>query len=462
MKVKKGQQIETEISGIAFGGKGLVRLNGMAVFVDQAVPGDTALIRINRTKKNYAEARVVELIEPSSHRINPPCVYSGFCGGCKWQFLEDEIQLTYKRQHVQESLHHIGKLKDVHVHPTIPSPLTFGYRNKMEFSCTDRRWLTPDELQKPEIDKGFGIGLHVPGTFFKVFDTKRCLLQPDLGNHILDDVRKFIQSSELPVYGLRSHRGFWRFLMLRHSVAYDQWMVNLITASDAHQALQPLAGLLMEKYPQVTAVINNITSRKAGVAIGEFERTLAGNTSIVDKIRSFEFEISANSFFQTNTLGAAQLFDTVKTFAGLSGSETVLDLYSGTGTIAVLLSRAARKIVGLEIAESAVADAEINCRKNHIKNCSFLAGDIAATLPTISDRPDVLIIDPPRAGMHKDVVQQLKSMTPGRIVYVSCNPATLARDLCLLKDDYQVLEVQPVDLFPHTYHVESVTKLAKK
>jgi 23S rRNA (uracil1939-C5)-methyltransferase len=245
MKLKKSQQIEVEISDIAFGGKGLVRINGMAVFVDQAVPGDVALIRISRKKKNYAEARVTDLIKASPHRIQPPCVYSGFCGGCKWQFLKYEVQLNFKRQHVRESLQHIGQINDVQVHPTIQSPLIFGYRNKMEFSCTDRRWLTPEEMQQPEIDKGFGIGLHDPGTFFKVFDTKRCLLQPDLGNHILDDVRKFIKSSDLPVYGLRSHRGFWRFLMLRHSVAYDQWMVNLITASDEHQALQPLANFLM-------------------------------------------------------------------------------------------------------------------------------------------------------------------------------------------------------------------------
>jgi 23S rRNA (uracil1939-C5)-methyltransferase len=212
----------------------------------------------------------------------------------------------------------------------------------------------------------------------------------------------------------------------------------------------------------VTAILNNITSRKAGVAIGEFERTLAGNSSIVDKIGSFEFEISANSFFQTNTLGAARLYDTVKTYAELSGSEIVLDLYSGTGTIPILLSAAARKVIGIEIAESAVADAEINCQKNHVKNCYFLTGDIGTILPTLSHRPDVLIIDPPRAGMHKDVVKQVESMAPDRIVYVSCNPATLARDLSMLKDDYEVLEVQPVDLFPHTYHVESVARLVKK
>ncbi len=461
MNIKKGQQIEVEITGIAFGGKGLVHINGMAVFVDQAVPGDKALIRIMRKKKNYAEACIIKLMDAAPQRIKPPCVYSGFCGGCKWQFLDYEVQLIYKRQHVVESLSHIGQIKNVQVHPTIASPLKLGYRNKMEFSCTDRRWLSPHEMQHPETNKGFGIGLHVPGTFFKVFDTKRCLLQPDLGNHLLDEVRKFIRASRLPVYGLRSHEGFWRFLMLRHSVAFDRWMVNIVTASDHHQALQPLAGFLMDKYPEVTSVINNITSRKAGVSFGEMELGLAGAETIIEKIGSFAFEISANSFFQTNTAGAAQLYAIVKKYAELSGSETVIDLYSGTGTIPILLSEVAKEVVGLEMAPTAVEDARRNCRMNRVENCRFLLGDIRHSLPKISHRPDLLIIDPPRVGIHPDVVKQVLALSAERIVYVSCNPPTLARDLNLLKEVYRVQEVQPVDLFPHTYHIESVARLQK-
>jgi 23S rRNA (uracil1939-C5)-methyltransferase len=461
MKIKKGQIIEAEISNIAFGGKGLVRINGMAVFVDQAVPGDQLTIRITRKKKNYAEARVMELLKASPDRIQPPCVYSGFCGGCKWQFLQYAVQLKYKRQHVQESLAHIGQINDAQVHPTLPSSQTFGYRNKMEFTCTDRRWLTPAEMHQPEIDKGFGIGLHVPGTFFKVFDTKRCLLQPDLGNHLLDEVRRFIKASGLPAYGLRSHEGFWRFLMLRHSVAFNRWMVNIVTAAENRQVLRRLAKVLMEKYPEVTAVIQNITTRKAGITAGESEMTLAGDSTLIDRIGSFEFEISANSFFQTNTAGATKLYDTVKHYAELSGSENVLDLYSGTGTIPILLSDAAAEVVGLEMAPSAVADAENNCRHNRVKNCRFIPGDIRQTLPAISWRPDVLVIDPPRAGMHPDVIKQVLSLMPGRIVYVSCNPTTLARDLVMLKEAYRLQEVQPVDLFPHTYHIESVARLVK-
>jgi 23S rRNA (uracil1939-C5)-methyltransferase len=462
MKVKKGQFFEVEISDIAFGGKGLVRINGMAVFVDQAVPGDQVLIRIMRKKKNYAEARVMELLKTSPDRIAAPCPYSGFCGGCKWQFLKYAVQLTYKRQHVQESLGHIAQIRDARVHPTIPSSQIFGYRNKMEFTCTDRRWLTPDEMQQPEIDKGFGIGLHVPGTFFKVFDTKRCLIQPDLGNRLLDDVRQFILSSGLPAYGLHSHEGFWRFLMLRHSFASDRWMVNIVTATENRQILHPLANQLMQTYSDVISVINNITSRKAGVTTGEYETTLAGDSTLVDRIGSLEFEISANSFFQTNTPGAAKLYDTVKRYADLSGAETVVDLYSGTGTIPILLSESASEVIGLEMAPSAISDAENNCRHNQVDNCRFIPGDIRETLPLISRRPDVLVIDPPRAGMHPDAAKQVLALLPERIVYVSCNPATLARDLILLKEAYRVEEVQPVDLFPHTYHIESVARLVKR
>jgi 23S rRNA (uracil1939-C5)-methyltransferase len=461
MTIKKGQQIEVEITDIAFGGRGLVRLNGLTVFVDQAIPGDRVKIRILKKKRNYAEARAMGLIESSPFRIVAPCPYSGFCGGCKWQFIEYDQQLIYKRQHVVDSLEHIGLFNDVEVHPTIPSQAIFGYRNKMEFSCADRRWLLPDELDRKDIDRGFALGLHVPGTFNKVIDIRQCLLQPDLGNQLLSDVRAFMRASGAPVYGLRSHKGFWRFLVLRHSVAYDHWMVNIVTAEYNHEIVQPLAHHIIDKHPQVVSVINNITSRKASVALGEFEHTLAGSDVISDKISDFEFEISANSFFQTNSRGAEVLFNTVKQFAELSGTETVLDLYSGTGIIPILLSGLCRKAIGIEIIESAVADAEKNCRRNGVSNCRFIKGDIRKCLSQIQHRPDLLIIDPPRAGMHKDVVQQVLTMGAERIIYVSCNPATLARDLKLMQGHYRLIEVQPVDMFPHTYHIEAVAKLGK-
>ena len=462
MKIKKGQQIEVEITDIAFGGRGLIKLDGLAVFVDQAIPGDRAVIRIFKKRKNYAEARVVDLLESSSDRVVAPCQYSGYCGGCKWQFLNYDQQLKYKRQHVVDSLEHIALIKDAVVHPTIPSELIFGYRNKMEFSCADKRWLLPDEFGREDIDRDFALGLHVPGTFHKVIDTQKCLLQPDLGNQLLDDARQFIRTSGAPVYGLRSHKGFWRFIVLRHSVALDQWMVNIVAAEDNRKIVQPLADQLMDKYPQVMSVIYNITSRKAGVAIGEFEHTVVGSDTISDTIGDFEFEISSNSFFQTNSRGAKVLYDIVKKFADLNGTETVLDLYSGTGTIPIFLSGLCKEVIGIELVESAVADAEKNCLRNGVSNCKFIKGDIRECLSQIEKRPDLLIIDPPRAGMHKDVVKKVLDLGAERMIYVSCNPATLARDIEMMQDSYRLEEVQPVDMFPHTYHIEAVAKLSKK
>jgi 23S rRNA (uracil1939-C5)-methyltransferase len=462
MKIKKGQLLELEVSGIAFGGKGIAKINGLTVFVEKAVPMDHVLARIVKKKKQYAEARVDTLNKPSPFRITPNCMYSGFCGGCKWQFLHYDKQLEYKQQHVVDSIERIGQIHGVQVHPTIPSPEIFEYRNKMEFSCSDRRWLLPDEMDKSDIDKNFALGLHVPGTFYKVLDTRVCLLQPELGNRILGDVRKFIRMSGVPVYGLRSHIGFWRFIMLRHSKAYNQWMVNIVTSKEDQRTVQALADQLIKTYPEIVSVVNNIASRKAGIAVGEYEILISGQPSIRDKIGEFEFEISANSFFQTNTRGAQRLYETIKKYANLSGEETVVDLYCGTGAIAIFLSGSAKTVFGFEIAESAVNDSMNNCRINGISNCRFVLGDIKDKLAELTVIPDVMIIDPPRAGMHKDVVYKILELAPARIVYVSCNPATMARDLGMLKENYRVLEVQPVDMFPHTHHIESVAKLDKR
>jgi 23S rRNA (uracil1939-C5)-methyltransferase len=444
---------------LAFGGKGVARVDGMAVFVDRTVPQDRVLARIVKKKKKYAEARVIDLIEASPMRVPAPCSYYGICGGCKWQFLEYRRQLRFKQQQVEESLAHIGQIREVAVHPTIGSQRIFGYRNKMEFSCAARRWLLPEELGREDVDAGMALGLHVPGTYFKVLDIDACLLQPDLGNRLLADVRQAIQSSSRPVYDLKTHRGFWRFLVLRHSVAYDQWMVNIVTASEDRQMLKPLADRLMQDHSQVVSVVNNVTARKAGVAIGEHEIGLAGESVLRDRIGAFEFELSANSFFQTNTLGAKRLYDTVAAYAGLTGSEHVVDLYCGAGTIAIYLAAMAGSVTGLEMAQPAVDDARRNCRRNNIDNCRFIAGDVRKTLPQLERRPEVMVIDPPRAGMHPDVVRHVLTLEPQRIVYVSCNPATMARDIGLIKERYRILEVQPVDMFPHTYHIEAVARL---
>lgn len=462
MSVKKGQEIELAIESLAFGGKGIGRVDGMAVFVNQTVPGDLVAAKIIRRKKSYAEAVVLRHIFFSKDRVEPRCQYSGFCGGCKLQFLEYNKQLQYKEQHVAETLAHIAMQKDVVVHPILPSDPIFGYRNKMEFTCSERRWLLPQEMDGGTNDIDLAVGLHVPGTFYKVLNIETCFLQQELGNQILADIREYIRNSPMPVYGLRSHVGFWRFVMLRHSKTKNQWMVNLVTSEENHRELQPLADKLSRAYPAISSVVNNITTRKAGVALGERELLLKGEKSIVDCIGEYEFEISANSFFQTNTYGASLLYDQVKSYADLNGTETVLDLYCGTGTIAIYLARSARSVIGIEIVSAAVADAQRNCYRNGITNCRFICDDVKSGLAQLRVAPDVMIIDPPRVGMHKDVVKQVLEMAPPKIIYVSCNPATLARDIALLENDYAVVEIQPVDMFPHTFHIEAVAKLEHK
>ncbi|MCF8025308.1 MAG: 23S rRNA (uracil(1939)-C(5))-methyltransferase RlmD [Desulfobacteraceae bacterium] len=462
MPVKKKQEIELDITGIAFGGRGIARVDGFTVFVDQAVPGDRVAARILKKKKNYAEAKALSVINPSPDRIEPSCRYSEWCGGCKWQFLKYERQLEYKHSHVREALEHIGGLAGIKVHPVLPSEKIFGYRNKMEFSFSDRRWLLPGELGRYDIPRDFALGLHVPKTFDKILDIDACLLQPEKGNRILNEVRDFAKASALAPYGLRSHEGFWRFLMLRHSVAEDRWLVNVVTSEQNMEELKPLADGLISSHDDITGVVNNVTAKKAAVATGEYEVPLAGRSVLNERLGGFEFEVSANSFFQTNTRQAERLYDTVRQYAGLSGGETVVDLYTGTGTIPVWLSGDAEEIIGLELVEAAVADAEKNCKKNGIKNCSFIAGDIRESISGIKKRPAVMIIDPPRAGMHKDVVRAVLEMAPERMVYVSCNPATLARDLSMLSEKYYLDEIQPVDMFPHTYHIEAVARLEKR
>ena len=461
MAVKKGQLYELEITKAAFGGKGLGHLDGLAVFVAQTVPGDVAMIKVVKKKKNFAVGLLVDLVLASLDRVVAPCPYSGHCGGCKWQFVKYAKQLEYKHAHVIESLEHIGQIDHGPIHPVLPSQRIFEYRNKMEFSCADRRWLLPAEMGRTDLDTEFAIGLQVPGTFYKVIDIQKCLLQPDLGNALLNDVRQYIRHSGEPVYGLRSHVGFWRFLMLRHSFAYDTWLVNIVTSTDRKVLTEPLAEKIVSSYPNVTAVVNNVTSRKAGIAVGEHEISLCGDTWVRDRIGSYDFEISANSFFQTNTQSAAMLYDVVKDYAGLTGNEIVVDLYCGTGTIAICLSKDCWQVIGIEINAGAINDAARNCELNEIDNCRFIQGDIAEGLDRISEIPDVVIIDPPRIGMHKSIVKQVLAMAPPRIVYVSCNPATLARDLNMMAEGYRVCEVQPVDMFPHTFHIEAVAKLEK-
>lgn len=462
MMLRKGDIVELWVERAAYGGKGVARLDGFVIFIKGGLPGDRVLAGITKKRRGYAEARMLKLISPSSDRIEPPCSYSGYCGGCQWQHLKYKKQLEYKKDHVQESVSRIGALSDMKVYETIPSDKVFGYRNKMEFSFSDRRWLLPEEYERDGMDVGFGLGLHAPGTFYKVIDIDRCLLQNETGNLILQEVKRYVRESGVPVYGLKSHDGFWRFLTLRHSLEADEWMVNLVTSELRLDIVRPLADRLNAEFNNIRTIVNNINSQKAGIAFGERELILSGDGCILDRIGSNHFQISANSFFQTNPLGAEKLYNKVADFSRLNGSEVVLDLYSGTGTIPIFLSGRVKEIIGMEIVESSIIDAQTNCMMNKVENCRFIQGDVKKLLPSLKIRPDVLIIDPPRSGMHKDVVSKVLEMKTDRVIYVSCNPSTMARDMGYMSQEYAIIEIQPVDMFPHTYHIEMVARLERK
>ena len=460
--LRKGDIVQLQIDQMAYGGKGVARLNGFVIFVRGAVPGDSIRGRVIKKKKDYAEAGITELLEPSPDRVPPPCPYSGTCGGCQWQHVRYGRQLEYKRAQIQESIARLGAIPDVPVHAVIPSEKQYAYRNKMEFSFSDRPWLLPEEMEKGEAKKPFSLGLHVAGTYRKVIDIEACLLQHETGNGILREVRNYVRSSGVPVYGLKSHQGFWRFLALRYSHHFHEWMVNLVTSQERRDVVEPLTDILCNRFRSIKTVVNNITNRKAGVAAGDQEIILSGGGTIRDRIGPYHFQISANSFFQTNSAGAEELYRKVVEYAELRGSEVVLDLYSGTGTIPIYLSNQTKRVIGMEIEKSAVLDATRNAIANGAHNCEFIWGDVKEKLSAIKEKPAVLIIDPPRAGMHKDVLRGVLELATKRVVYISCNPATMARDLGTMSGDYQVVEIQPVDMFPHTYHIEAIAKLSRR
>jgi len=444
---------------MAYGGQGIGRVNGFVVFVRGVVSGDRVKARIYRKKKDYAQAALIELLESSTDRVEAPCPYSFYCGGCQWQHIGYEKQLDYKRKLVKESLEYIGGVKNTIIHDVIPSEKTLAYRNKMEFTFSNQRWFLPHEMDNHEKKGSFALGLHVPESYHKIIDMKSCLLQQERGNQILLEVKEYVKNSGIPIYDMKTHDGLWRFLVIRYSTAFDEWMVNVVTSEECQETLEPLSDILCRQIGQIKTVINNINRRKASIAIGETEIVIAGEGYIEDKIGPYTFHISANSFFQTNSLGAQKLYQKTIEYAELKGNDIVLDLYSGTGTIPIFLANKAQAVTGIEINKSATLDAQRNCKKNAIDNCHFICGDIREKLSTIDFKPDVLIIDPPRAGMHKDILAQVLALSPQRIVYISCNPATMARDIGQMTKYYELVEIQPVDMFPHTYHIEAVAKL---
>lgn len=459
--MKKRDEIILRIDKNVYKGFGIGRFNDYVIFVPNAVEGDTLRVSISKKKRNYAEGRIVEILDPSPHRIDPPCHYFGYCGGCKWQNIPYHHQLQIKRRIVEESLRKIGGVEEIRVEETIPATDPYGYRNKIEFTFSARRWLLPEELKDKTISQERAIGFHRPSVFFSVIDIQKCLLQSDLLNQIYSKIRQFFSQNDLPFYHLKEQTGWMRFLVLREARFTGEIMINFISTVPVKDHLMPLVEELSRQFPSVVSIINGIQARPAQIAFTDSYEVLYGREYITEKLDHLMFRISPNSFFQTNSAQTLALYRTVKEMAGLTGKETVWDLYGGTGTIGIFLADRARHVTSIELVDSAVEDARSNARLNGISNIEFIHGDMKKLINQLEEIPDVVVTDPPRDGMHPDVVQALMRRSPKRIVYVSCNPTTLSRDLSILKERYTIKLIRPVDMFPQTYHVETVVAMER-
>ncbi|MDP2207386.1 MAG: 23S rRNA (uracil(1939)-C(5))-methyltransferase RlmD [Bacteroidota bacterium] len=465
--MQNNNEIILKIDSLSSEGKGVARSDGKVFFVDGGVPGDVVRCIEVRSKKTYSNVRVIEILEPSQHRVQPRCKYFGTCGGCKLQYLDYKSQLEFKYKNVVDAFERIGGIKNPNVLPVIGSGDDYFYRNKMEFTFSNQKWLTREEIDSGnEIEKTFGLGLHIPKVFDKVLDINECWLQKEQTNKIINFTREFVRENELTIYTTKTHEGYLRHLVIRTSEATGEIMVNLVTTYDKPAMMKKYSELLTQNVPEVTTVVNNVTSRKSMVAVGETERVYHGSGFIYEKLGGYKFRISANSFFQTNSKQAERLYSVVKNFATLKGDEVVYDLYSGTGSIALYISDSASEVVGIEVVESAIQDAKLNAELNQIDNCHFIQGDLKEKLTKETEwlnhhpKPDVIILDPPRSGMHPKVVTEIAVLKPNRIIYVSCNPTTQARDIRTLIESGYILEaIQPVDMFPHTFHIETVALL---
>jgi len=454
-----------ELTDIGARGKALARIDNFVTFVSNGLPGDVVDLQITRRKKSYQEGRVVRFHEYSIRRTEPFCKHFGVCGGCRWQDLQYTEQLHYKQQEVTDNLKRIGQLELPPVNPIRASANEKYYRNKLEFTFSNKRWLSVEEINSgDDFTNRNGLGFHVPGMFDKVIDLEECHLQPDLSNLIRQEIRDYSRDHGLTFYDLRNGGGLLRTLIIRNTLK-GEWMVLVVFFEDDELQRNLLLDHLQKKFPELTSLMYCI-NQKANDSIFDQEILLyAGQDHIMERMEDLQFKIGPKSFFQTNSVQALELYRKVRELAGLTGGEVVYDLYSGTGTIGLFLARQAGKVVGLEFIDEAIQDARVNAGLNGIDNAEFFSGDIKDLLTEEFVReqgqPDVLITDPPRAGMHKDVVDVILSVSPDRIVYVSCNPSTQARDLQLLGEKYKVLEIQPFDMFPQTYHVENIVLLEK-
>jgi 23S rRNA (uracil1939-C5)-methyltransferase len=477
--MKKGDLIELDITGYAFEGKGVAKIikevftndesaaKKFVIFVDGSYPGDRVTAQIRKVRSAYAEAKVKELLVKSPLRITAECKDFGVCGGCKAQDLVYAKQIFFKEEQVKDIFERIGGLKDFTIEPIIPAGKIFFYRNKMEYSFAEKRWLSESEIGSMQeiADKEFALGLHIPGMYDKVLDIDGCLLQSELSNGILNFTRDFFKNRHILPYSSQKHTGFLRNLVIKQSFLNNELMVNLVVSEENERLFIDYREEMLERFPGISTIIFNINKKLAQVAYGDYEIVAHGMGVIYDFIGEWKFRISANSFFQTNTAQAERLYSTALEYADFTGDEVVYDLYSGAGTIPIFISKRVKQIYGFESVEPAIEDAKVNVGLNHVDNFEPILADLNRSfIPLIRERkipnPDIIIADPPRSGMNPRTVKDILELAPKKIVYISCNPATQARDIKLIAEGgYKLKKIRPVDMFPHTYHIENVALL---
>lgn len=457
---------KVEIIDTGSDGKAVARVNNMVIFVPFVVPGDIVDIQVVRKKKSFYEGRAVKVHTYSDERAEPVCEHFGICGGCKWQNMDYSRQLFYKEKQVSENLHRIGGLELPEVSPILASDNIYYYRNKLEYTFSNRKWF----VEKPDPDNPVpqnrnGLGFHLPGMFDRILDIETCFLQENPSNAIRLAIRDYALEHEYEFYDVKKWDGYLRNLFIRNTTG-DDLMVIIVFRYVDHIKGPALMEYLSEKFPAITSLMYVINDKRND-DISDLEvQNFKGESHIMEEMGDLKFKIRPKSFFQTNPKQALKLYDVVKDFADLKGDETIYDLYTGTGTIACFLAKSAKKVVGVEYVASAIEDAKENASRNGIENTTFYAGDMLRVLTydfvQKNGKPDLIITDPPRAGMHDRVVKQIAKIAPEKIIYVSCNPSTQARDLALLKEDYKIEKLQPVDMFPHTHHVENVALLVRR
>lgn len=457
------------ITDVAAEGKSLARVNDMVVFVPFAVPGDVVDLQVRKKKHHYCEAEVVRFIKYSERRAEPVCQHFGICGGCKWQNLPYEDQLKAKQKQVHDQLTRIGKVELPDFRPILGSEKIYEYRNKLEFSCSNKRWLTKEEVNSGvQLDHKNAIGFHITGAFDKIYPIEKCWLMDDLCNQIRNEIRDYALDNGISFFDVREQTGLLRDIMIRNS-STGEWMVLVQfkfqeqgDEQRAHDLLQHIG----DRFPEITSLLYVNNQKCNDTFSDQTVEVFKGKDHITEMMDKLQFKVAAKSFYQTNTQQAFHLYEVARQLAQLTGKELVYDLYTGTGTIANFVARHAQQVIGIEYVEDAIADAKANSKCNGIENTLFYAGDMKDILTDEfveqHGKPDVIITDPPRAGMHPDVIQTILRAAPKRIVYVSCNPATQARDLEVLNEQYRVEAVQPVDMFPHTPHVENVVLLEQR